>query len=745
MSEKRGKRKRGGTIQLELVTEKKRKSKRGKKEQIDDDDDVIIVVDRGRERSDDILGKREQEGEQEEEVVMKRRREKEERGGEEEEMKKKKRFECGICLELISWEKEPKILPCCGFSFCFLCLNKLFLLQNPSTTSSSSPSPLPPSLSSSSSSSSFQTEKKKKGVKCPVCRKVNECEKIETLQTNYLIPETIDILLSSSVMISSSPKQQPASGFPLSFFSALLVFFLLLFLMNCMRMSHLFLKNKKIEEETKCVNFESCGKQTRMYCSDCNLFICDSCDSFHSTSIFSRNHKRTEQQQRIQSGDDGVGDDGGDDELEKLKKRECSKHSSQVISGYCFECCTLVCVRCILETHGKHKEKVNFLEESVLKKRDEVVKIGDRLEKRLIEIEKKRKEIEEEMKELEEKLEKKRIEKKEIELEKEDLRIRKDSIIRLSNTPSDVSLFDDQLFSTLLQTANDIVSEGGVGLKPKKGVIRCDSNRFRFVSSFPLKSKPRGMSVNSDGNLFICESESGLKVRDKEGNEIESTIQKTIDSLQLKPYDVSIGLDDQIVVLDWSRDSHRVVILNKEGELIKSFGSKGSQDGQFDKPFGVDVDGEGRIIVSDTHNYRIQVFENDGSFIRSFGSRGSSENQFYFPYGVVVDRDGNIVVCDCGNHQIKVVDIEGNLIRCFGTFGSGDSQLYCPISVDVDGEGRIVVSEDRNERVNVFEKDGTFLFSFGKGQMKQPRGVVVDSFGSIIVSGFEKKLIEFWN
>ena len=105
---------------------------------------------------------------------------------------------------------------------------------------------------------------------------------------------------------------------------------------------------------------------------------------------------------------------GGDDEsyglfgLEKLKEKECSKHPSELICGYCFECCTFVCVCCILETHGEHKEKTNSIEESVLKKRDEVVKIGDGLERRLIAIEEKRKRIEQEMKELEEKLEEKR-------------------------------------------------------------------------------------------------------------------------------------------------------------------------------------------------------------------------------------------------------------------------------------------------------------------------------------------------
>ena len=181
MSEKRGKRKRGGGEETELESEKKRKTKRGKKEK-EDDVDVVVIEDDNvgeKEQREDVLGKRE------EEVMTKRRRKEEE--------EKKKRFECGICLELMSWEKEPRLLPCCGLSFCTLCLNKLFLLQNPS--------------SSSSSSSSL------KGVKCPVCREMNECESVETLSMNYLIPETIDVLLSSNLI---SFSQQP--GFLSSFY-----------------------------------------------------------------------------------------------------------------------------------------------------------------------------------------------------------------------------------------------------------------------------------------------------------------------------------------------------------------------------------------------------------------------------------------------------------------------------------------------------------------------------------------------
>ena len=465
------------------------------------------------------------------------------------------------------------------------------------------------------------------------------------------------------------------------------------------------------------------------------MFICDLCDSSHTSTIFTRNHKR-EQQNNINS----LNERG----LENLKKRECSKHPSELICGYCLECCAFVCLCCVLDPHVKHKEKVKTLEESALKKRDEVVEIGSGLKKRLKVIEGRRKKIEEEMKELEEKLEKKRIEMKEIELEKEDLRIRKDSIVRLSNTPSDVSLFDDQLFSTLLQTANEIVSEVGLLPKnstPKKKVICCDGESFRFVSSFCLENEPMGMSVNSDGNIFVCEYGS-LGVRDKEGNVIQP-IQRTINSLGLNPIDVSIGLNDQIVVLDKGMSafnrSYQVVLLTKEGKRIKSFGP-------FNQPFGVVVGQEGRIIVSDTGNNRIQVFTNDGTLIHCFNGSlyGSSESRLSEPKGVAVDGDGNVVVCDWGNNRILLMDIEGKPIRRFGMSGSGHSQLDRPRSVDVDGEGRIIVTEEGNGRVSVFEKDGTFLFSFGKGHMKKPCGVVVDSFGSIIVSDSEKKSIEIW-
>ena len=216
MSErKKGEKKRGGIEIVESENEKeKRKTRKEKKEeQSDDDDDDESDVGEEQEIEDQEQQRkeREEEGEREQEEEMMKRKRKEEE-------EKKKRFECGICLELMDWEKEPRLLPCCGLSFCSLCLNKLLLLQNPSSSSSSSSS----SPSSSSSSPSPSPFSSLKGVKCPVCREMNECESVEALTMNYLIPETIDVLLSSNLISFSN---QSTSGF--FFFSFHFSFFFL--------------------------------------------------------------------------------------------------------------------------------------------------------------------------------------------------------------------------------------------------------------------------------------------------------------------------------------------------------------------------------------------------------------------------------------------------------------------------------------------------------------------------------------
>ena len=164
-----------------------------------------------------------------------------------------------------------------------------------------------------------------------------------------------------------------------------------------------------------------------MYCSKCELFICDSCEQSHSSNSFSQNHKCENQQNQQQEGRNQQHEN--DEGLESLKKKHCLTHPSENLSGFCFECSLFVCVDCVLGVHNEHQQNVYSLEKSVLRKRNEILKIGVGLEKRLEFVEKETRKVKQEIQELEEKLMNKKVMKKDLDLEKVDLRMRCDTIL----------------------------------------------------------------------------------------------------------------------------------------------------------------------------------------------------------------------------------------------------------------------------------------------------------------------------
>ena len=66
------------------------------------------------------------------------------------------------------------------------------------------------------------------------------------------------------------------------------------------------------------------------------------------------------------------------------------------------------------------------------------------------------------------------------------------------------------------------------------------------------------------------------------------------------------------------------------------------------------LDGDGNVYVTDTRNPRVQVFNSEGNFLRKWGSRGSEDGQFDRPYGLAIGSDGNVYVADTGYYRIQV-------------------------------------------------------------------------------------------
>ena len=87
-------------------------------------------------------------------------------------------------------------------------------------------------------------------------------------------------------------------------------------------------------------------------------------------------------------------------------------------------------------------------------------------------------------------------------------------------------------------------------------------------------------------------------------------------------------------------------------------------DGFFGGPTDVAWDAEDNIFVSDGYlNSRVAKMDKHGNWIKSWGSYGSEPGQFNLPHSMQADRDGNIYVADRTNRRIQVFDSDGNFLR----------------------------------------------------------------------------------
>ena len=246
---------------------------------------------------------------------------------------------------------------------------------------------------------------------------------------------------------------------------------------------------------------------------------------------------------------------------------------------------------------------------------------------------------------------------------------------------------------------------------------------------------PYGVAFNSHGEMYVTEWEDHqVAVLDSSGKRISSIGSEGDGPGQFQePYYIAIDRNDNIYVAS----QHKLQKFNRNGEFVKSVGSGswGSKPGEFYSPCGVRVH-QNRVYVCDLHNGRIQLFDLELSFITSFDTKGSGQGQFDRPSDLAFDSQGNIYVSEYGNSRVQVVDPNGHYVRQFDN-KRGPGELNCPEGIQI-AHDCVYVSDCDNHRIAVFQLSGAFLTSFGKGgngrgEFRCPRGIMFDCNGFLYV------------
>jgi DNA-binding beta-propeller fold protein YncE len=176
----------------------------------------------------------------------------------------------------------------------------------------------------------------------------------------------------------------------------------------------------------------------------------------------------------------------------------------------------------------------------------------------------------------------------------------------------------------------------------------------------------------------------------------------------------------------WVADTKngRLVEFDPDGVATgRTFGSIGSADGQFNRPYAVEAYGTS-VIVADAANNRVQRWNMAGtpSLVWSVTGIGN-------PQDVTVDG-ASVIATDTRNNRLIRLDIATGA-QIGGFLGVG--WLHSPEGVAVDGSGNIWVGDRAYNRVVELSSTGAFIQAFGKlgsahGQFNHPTHVAV--FGS---------------
>ena len=168
-----------------------------------------------------------------------------------------------------------------------------------------------------------------------------------------------------------------------------------------------------------------------------------------------------------------------------------------------------------------------------------------------------------------------------------------------------------------------------------------------------------------------------------------------------------------------------------QGTNLISYGTQGSDIGQFYGAYGIALDSAGRIYIADTYNGRIvRIDDMNGTNWTSFGAYGSDVGQFNNPMAVSIDSAGRIYVMDTGNSRlVRTDDMNGTNWTTMSGVGSGVGQFnQYSAPVAFDAAGRIYIA-DAGRIVRMDDMSGTNWTTL----TISPLGVAVDAAGRIYI------------
>src|ERR1051326_1002686 len=188
----------------------------------------------------------------------------------------------------------------------------------------------------------------------------------------------------------------------------------------------------------------------------------------------------------------------------------------------------------------------------------------------------------------------------------------------------------------------------------------------------------------------------------------------------------AVGVDRNDNVYCFNRGDHPMVVLDREGNFLRSWG-----EDIFTRAHGVHLAPDDTIWLTDDGDHTVRHCTLDGKVLLEIGVPGKAA-----PYmsGIPFNRcthtalspSGDLYISDgYGNSRVHKYSPDGKLLFSWGQPGTLPGEFNIAHNITCDADGWVYVADRENHRVQVFDGNGKYETQWNN--LHRPRGLFIPS------------------